>query len=150
MTTKRTEAGRWSVSAADYGRSLDGLTLNLLVRDIARSLPFYTYVLGFRDLHHDPDFAALERDGVRLTLHADHTYAAQPWAPRLAEGGKRGLGAEIRILGVDPEAAERRARERGYTVLTVTKEWPHGWRDCVLEDPDGYTFAVGVSIPRSV
>jgi catechol 2,3-dioxygenase-like lactoylglutathione lyase family enzyme len=146
VTTKRTEAQKWSVSGADYGRSLTGLTLNLLVRDVARSLPFYTEVLGFRDLHHDPDFAALERDGTKLTLHADHTYGAQPWAPRLAESGKRGLGAEIRILGVDPEEAERRARERGYTVLVGTKEWPHGWRDCVLEDPDGYTFAVGVPL----
>jgi len=134
------------VSAADYGRTLVGLTLNLLVRDVATSLPFYTEVLGFRDLHHDPDFAALEREGVRLMLHADHTYAAQPWAPRLAERGKRGFGAEIRILGIAPEAAERRARERGYTVLFETREWPHGWRDVVLEDPDGYTFAVGVPL----
>jgi catechol 2,3-dioxygenase-like lactoylglutathione lyase family enzyme len=146
VTTKRTDAQKWSVSSAEYGRSLTGLTLNLLVRDIARSLPFYTEVLGFRDLHHDPDFAALEREGAKLMLHADHTYAAQPWAPRLAESGKRGLGAEIRILGIAPAEAERRARERGYTVLVATKEWPHGWRDCVLEDPDGYTFAVGVPL----
>ena len=146
MTTRRTDAQKWSVSAADYGRQLAGLSLNLLVRDVERSLPFYTDILGFRDLHHDPDFAALEREGVRLMLHADHTYAAQPWAPRLAEAGKRGLGAEIRILGIAPEDAERRARERGYTVLYPTKEWPHGWRDVVLEDPDGYTFAVG--LPR--
>ena len=115
------------------------------MRDIDRSLPFYTEVLGFTDVHHDPDFAALERDGIKLTLHADHTYAAQPWAPRLAEKARRGFGAEIRILGIAPEAAEKRAREAGYTVLYETKEWPHGWRDCILEDPDGYTFAVGVT-----
>ena len=144
MTTKRTDAQMWKVSAADYGRTLSGLTLNLLVRDIAKSLPFYTDVLQFTDVHHDPDLAALERDGIRLTLHADHTYAAQPWAPRLGETGKRGLGAEIRILGIDPDAAEKRARDRGYTVLHATEEWPHGWRDCILEDRDGYTFAVGV------
>ena len=132
------------MSADEYGRSLAGLSLNLLVRDIDRSLPFYTGVLGFRDLHHDPDFAALERDGITLVLHADHTYAAQPWASRLAEKGKRGFGAEIRILGIPPEAAEQRARDAGYTVVYPTTEWPHGWRDCILEDPDGYTFAVGV------
>ena len=146
MTSKRTEAQKWSVSAADHGRSLTGLSLNLLVRDIERSLPFYTGVLGFTDLHHDPDFAALEREGVRLMLHADHTYAAQPWAPRLLEKGKRGFGAEIRILGIDPDAAEKRARAAGHTVLHATREWPHGWRDVVLEDPDGYTFAVGVPL----
>jgi catechol 2,3-dioxygenase-like lactoylglutathione lyase family enzyme len=145
MTSKRTDAQKWSVSGAEYGLTLAGLTLNLLVRDIERSLPFYTEVLEFRDLHHDPDFAALEREGIRLTLHADHTYAAQPWAPRLAETGKRGFGAEIRILGIAPEGAEQRARERGFTVLQPTKEWSgHGWRDCTLEDPDGYTFAVGL------
>ena len=146
MTTKRTEAQKWTVSAADHGRSLSGLSLNLLVRDIERSLPFYTGVLGFTDLHHDPDFAALEREGVRLVLHADHTYSAQPWAPRLAEQGKRGFGAEIRILGIDPDVAEKHARAGRYKVLSTTKEWPHGWRDCVLEDPDGYTFAVGVPL----
>lgn len=146
MTTKRTAAQKWMVSAAEYGRTLAGLTLNLLVRDIAKSLPFYTDVLHFTDLHHDPDFAALERDGIKLTLHADHTYDAQPWAPRLRATGKRGLGAEIRILGIDPDAAEKRAREGGYTVLSATKDWSHGWRDCLLEDPDGYTFAVGVPV----
>jgi catechol 2,3-dioxygenase-like lactoylglutathione lyase family enzyme len=145
MTSKRTDAQKWSVSGPEYGLTLTGLTLNLLVRDVERSLPFYTEVLEFRDVHHDPDFAALEREGMKLTLHADHTYAAQPWAPRLAETGKRGFGAEIRILGIAPEGAEQRARERGFTVVHPTKEWSgHGWRDCILEDPDGYTFAVGV------
>ena len=144
----RKRTGQPWMSAADYGRTLTGLTLNLIVRDISLSLPFYTRVLGLRALYSDPDFAALEGDGVRLVLHADHTYEGQPWAPRLAEKGKRGLGAEIRILGIDPDAAERRARDAGYGVLMATREWPHGWRDCVLEDPDGYTFAVGVPLRR--
>lgn len=141
--SKKRKGDPW-MSAADYGKTLTGLSLNLIVRDVAKSLPFYVGVLGFRALYSDEDFAALERDGVRVQLHADHTYEHQPWAPRLAEKGKRGLGAEIRILGVDPDAAERRARAAGYTVLVAARDWPHGWRDTVLEDPDGYTFAVGV------
>jgi catechol 2,3-dioxygenase-like lactoylglutathione lyase family enzyme len=134
------------MSAADYGRTLTGLSVNLIVRDIERSTPFYTGVLGLRALYSDSDFAAFEGPDVRLQLHADHAYAGMPWAERLREGGKRGLGAEIRILGVDPDAAERRARDGGFTVLVGTKDWPHGWRDCVLEDPDGYAFAVGVPL----
>jgi predicted enzyme related to lactoylglutathione lyase len=99
-------------------------------------------------LHYsDEDMAALQLDVTQIVLHADHTYGKQPWAPRLPEAGKRGLGAEIRILGIDPDAAERRARERGATVLLAARDWPHGWRDVVLEDPDGYTFAVGSALP---
>ena len=134
------------MSAADYGRTLAGLSVNLIVRDVARSLPFYTGVLEMRLLYSDEDFAALEREGVRLQLHADQTYARMPWATRLRESSPRGLGAEIRILGIDPDAAEQRARANGFTVAVPVRDWPHGWRDCLLEDPDGYTFAIGVPL----
>ena len=144
MTTKRT--GTPWMTPTEYGRSLTGLSLNLVVRDIARSVPFYRDVLGMTVHYADADFAALEIAGAKVQLHADHTYEQQPWAPRLAETGKRGLGAEIRIMGIDPDAAEKRARAKGVTVLTGTKGWPHGWRDVVLEDPDGYTFAVGTPL----
>ena len=134
------------MSAADYGRTLTGLSVNLIVRDVARSVPFYTDVLEMRLLYSDEDFAARERESVRLQLHADHTYAQMPWAARLRDDTKRGLGAEIRVLGIEPDAAEKRAREGGFVVLVPVRDWPHGWRDCVLEDPDGYTFAVGVPL----
>jgi catechol 2,3-dioxygenase-like lactoylglutathione lyase family enzyme len=134
------------MSASDYGRTLSGLSVNLIVRDVARSTPFYSDVLELQRLYSDEDFAAFEREGVRLQLHADHAYSGMPWASRLAETAKRGLGVEIRILGIDPDAAERRAREGGFVVLVPVRDWPHGWRDCVLEDPDGYTFAVGVPL----
>lgn len=130
--------------AASYGRTLTGLSLNLIVRDVARSLPFYTEVLGFRATYSDPDFAALERDGVRLTLHADHAYEDVPWASRLTGEARRGSGAEIRILGIDPDAVARAARERGSAVLYGPLTKQHGWREVHVEDPDGYVFAVGV------
>jgi len=142
---KKRTSDPW-MSAADYGRTLAGLSVNLIVRDIARSIPFYVDVLGLRLLYSDRDFAAFESDAVRLQLHADHAYEGMPWASRLRDPGKRGLGAELRILGIDPDAAERRARERGHVVLVATKDWPHGWRDCVVEDPDGYTFAIGTAL----
>ena len=74
------------MSAADYGRTLTGLSVNLIVRDVGRSIPFYTGVLELRLLYSDDDFAAFERDGAKLQLHADHTYARMPWADRLSEG----------------------------------------------------------------
>ncbi len=132
------------VTAAAYGRTLEGLSLNLIVRDVARSVPFYTEVLGFTALYSDPDFAALERQGVRLQLHADHTYEKMPWAAALATDAARGLGAEIRILGTEPDRVERAARDRGQTVLLPTRQRGHGWREVIVSDPDGYVFAVGV------
>jgi catechol 2,3-dioxygenase-like lactoylglutathione lyase family enzyme len=136
----------WMASDA-YGKTLTGLSLNLIVRDVPTSVPFYRDVLGMTVHYSDPDMAALQLGSTQIVLHADHTYDKQPWAPRLAETGKRGLGAEIRILGLDPDAAERRAAEHGATVLLGARDWPHGWRDVLLEDPDGYTFAVGTALP---
>lgn len=131
-------------SAAEHGRTLGGLSLNLIVRDVAKSLPFYTEALGFTALYSDEDYAALVRDGVNIQLHADHTYEHVPWAPDLARGTRRGLGAEIRILGIDPALAEPAAARTG-SVLMTTAVRAHGWRDCLVADPDGYVFAVGVA-----
>ena len=129
-----------------YAKLLTGLTVNLLVRDVLASLPFYTEVLGLKCPYRDPDFAALEGGaGVRITLHADHTYDHQsPEMARLAAPGKRGTGAEIRIMGVDPDQVEARARERGITINVPAQDFPHGWRECRLEDSNGYMFAVGL------
>ncbi len=141
MAKKRT-GDPWMTAAA-YGRTLAGLSVNLIVRDVARSLPFYRDVLGFDVLYSDPDFAALRRRAMAVQLHADHTYESMPWAQELASNARRGLGAEVRILGVDPDLAERAARERGHRVLLATATTRHGWREVYLEDLDGYVFAVG-------
>jgi len=141
--TKRRTGEPWMPAAA-YGRMLTGLTANLLVRDVGVSLPFYTEVLGLTCLYSDPDFAALEGEGVRLMLHADHTYDRMPIAPWLAEDGRRGTGVELRILGLDPDQTEERARRLGYAVLVPSRAFAHGWRECYVQDRDGYVFAVGV------
>lgn len=134
--------------AAQYGRTLRGLSVNLLVRDVTASLPFYSDVLGLDVEYSDPDFAALSGpDEMRLMLHADHTYDTFPLGERLRAGGRRGVGVEVRLLGLDPDAAERRARDQGAPVLLPTTDYAHGWRACFLEDPDGYTFVVGLPTP---
>ena len=131
-------------SAAEHGRTLGGLSLNLIVRDIAKSLPFYTEALGFTALYSDEDYAALARDGVSIQLHADHAYEHMPWGPELARGTRRGLGAEIRILGIDPQSVEGAAARTGSVVMTTAVR-AHGWRDVIVADPDGYVFAVGTA-----
>jgi catechol 2,3-dioxygenase-like lactoylglutathione lyase family enzyme len=144
VTRKRT-GDPW-MPAPQYAAYLTGLTLNLLVRDIAGSLSFYTEVLELKALYSDPDFAALEGGpGVRIMLHADHTLDHSPSeTARLTAPGKRGTGAEIRILGMDPDQVEARARTRGFAVNVPARTFPHGWRECRLEDANGYMFAVGI------
>ena len=132
------------MTADAYGRSLPAFTVNLIVRDVARSVAFYREVLGAAVRYSDADFAALEFAGHNFCLHADHTYEKHAWHPRLAGGKARGLGAELHLAGVNPEEVEARARARGVTILQKTEDKPHGWRDVIVVDPDGYTWAVGV------
>ena len=130
--------------APDYGRSLQGLGINLLVRDIEASLPFHQEVLEAEVVYHDPDFAVLKRGEVEWMLHADHTYQEHPLQDQLASGAARGIGAELRLHGRDPDAAEAAARRLGCTVLAVTQDKPHGLREVYLIDIDGYLWVPDV------
>ena len=145
MTTKRT-GDAW-MPAADYGRAMPKFSLNLLVRDVERSVPFYKDVLGATVRYADRDFAALSLQGVDFMLHSDHTYDHHPLFERLKAAGPRGTGAELRVIGIDPDAAEQRAKTAVAKILQPAMDFPHGWRDVMLEDPDGYIWAVGVAIP---
>jgi len=123
-----------------YGRSLKGFGVNLLVRDVARARSFLVEVLGLEPVYGDADFAVLRHAGHDVILHADHTYAEHPLLALTGDGAIRGAGAELRLYGLDPDAAEARARARGDTVLAESRDKPHGLRECYLADPDGYIW----------
>jgi catechol 2,3-dioxygenase-like lactoylglutathione lyase family enzyme len=143
--------------AADaYGRSLRGMGVNLLVREVARSVAFLTEVLALDLVYADADFAVLrygnregggqEGGGQDVILHADHTYAEHPLLALTGDGALRGAGVEMRLYGIDPDAAEARARTRGDAVFAATQDKPHGLRECYLADPDGYIWVPGIGI----
>lgn len=132
------------ISPAAYGRLLPPFSVSLNVSDVATSVEFYRTVLAAFVHYSDPDFAALKIGGAEVMLHADHTYDAHPWCPRLIRGEPRGLGAELRVLGLDPAAVEERAQRSGAKVVKAVTERGHGWREVMVEDPDGYVWAVGV------
>jgi len=127
----------------DYGRSLPGFCANLLVRDPRPSADFYREVLGATVRHVDREFAALDLHGTPLMLHADSTYAGHPWHAELRGDVRRGLGAELRLLGLDPDQVAVAAETAGGTVLQPAQDKPHGWRETIIADPEGYTWAVG-------
>jgi uncharacterized glyoxalase superfamily protein PhnB len=129
-----------------YGRSLVGLTVNLLVRDVEAALPFHLEVLGAEIVYADADFAVLRRGAAEWMLHADHTYDGHPLHASLAVDQPRGVGAELRLHGRDPDAAESAARRLGLGILVTATDKPHGLREAYLVDSDGYLWVV--DIPR--
>ena len=64
-----------------------------------------------------------------------------------AETEVRGVGAELRVMGLDPDAAEGRARAAGYTVLAGSLDKAHGMREAYILDADGYLWVPSVT-PR--
>ena len=128
------------MSGADYGRSLRGLSVNLLVRDIGVAIPFHREVLGAEVIYTDPDFGVFRHGAVEWMLHADHTYLEHPLHETLANGQHRGIGAELRLHGCDPDAAEAAARRLGFTVLAPATNKAHGLREVYLLDADGYLW----------
>ena len=134
------------MAADDYGRGLRGLTVNLLVRDMDAALPFYREVLDATVVYSDADFAVLRRGEAEWMLHADHTYSDHPLRGSLDGDLHRGVGAEIRLQGRDPDDAEAAARRLGFTVLEGATDKPHGLREAFLIDADGYLWVPGVAI----
>ena len=130
------------IPAPAYGALLPQFTMNLVVSSIDRSLEFYRHVLQARVHYADADFAALRVLGVEFMLHADHTYERNPWSANLRSGAPRGLGAEMCLLGMNPDELAERARSAHAFVGDVAVRG-HGWRQVMVRDPDGYVWAVG-------
>ena len=145
MTKMRT--GEAFMPADEYGRSLPKLSANLLVRGIETSVQFYRDVLGANIRYRDNDFAALSILGIDFMLHADHAFDHHPLYAYLTSNIERGIGAELRILGLDPDQVEAQAKSAGARVVQPTKDFPHGWREVTVLDPDGYIWTVGLPIP---
>jgi len=147
---KTDSAGRdeW-MSPPDYGRSIRiGLGINLLVRDVARGVKFAERVLGATATFADKDFAVLRACGSEWMLHADHTYRNNPVRSAVEGLAARGGGVEIRLYGCDPDQAEAAARAGGYTILAPSMDKPHGLRECILVDEEGYVWVPGVRLPK--
>jgi catechol 2,3-dioxygenase-like lactoylglutathione lyase family enzyme len=135
------------MSPPDYGRTLKpGIGFNLLVRDVKRSVKFAERVLGATATYADEDFAVLRLYGSEWMLHADHTYASNPLSGVISGVEARGAGVELRVYGCDPDQAEAGARENGFTVLSGCMDKPHGLRECIIIDDDGYVWVPGVAL----
>lgn len=129
-----------TVTAADFGASLRGIGLNLLVRDVPASAAFLTATFGIAAYRVSRDFAILTYQGQVFQLHADHTFGSHPLLGHLPETPPRGAGMELRLYDTDPDHAAQRAGPAGGVVLQAPANKPHGLREAVILDPDGYAW----------
>lgn len=129
-----------TVPAPDFGRALTGMGLNLLVRDVRRSAEFLQTVFEMTAHRLSGNFAIMVYHGQPFQLHADATFGAHPLLGLLPEAGARGAGAELRLYETDPDEAAGRAEAAGGTVLQPPADKPHGLREAVILDPDGYAW----------
>lgn len=136
-----------SVTAPDFGRSLSGLGLNLLVRDVPKHAGFLVEVFEMQAHRVSKDFAIIAYHGQLLQLHADGTYHANPLPSLLPEAGPRGSGAELRLFETDPDKAAARAEDAGGMILQPPTDKPHGLRETYIMDPDGYVWVASRPLP---
>ena len=134
------------MTGAEYGRSLAGFGVNLLVREIAPAVAFHRTVLNATVVYEDPDFAVLRHGPAEMMLHADHTDDRHPIRSRL--DGKRGNGIELRLHQTDPDAAEAAARAGGYEIMAPAADKGHGLREAYIVDPDGYIWVPDRPVSR--
>ena len=105
MVSKRGENDRPWMAADEYGRSLKGIGINLLVRDVARSVAFAKEVLLARVVYADADFAVLRyeqgRTAAEWMLHATLTGAGDASLVVRITAAEHDAAALAGLLGED-------------------------------------------------
>ena len=129
-----------TIKADAFGRSLGGIGLNLLVRDVPAQCAFLADVFAMKSHQVTADFAIVTYGDQVFQLHSDATYHSNPLLGLLPENPPRGGGVEIRLYDSDPDAAAARAEEAGGTVLQAPADKPHGLRECYILCANGYAW----------
>lgn len=130
-----------TVKAEDFGRSLTGIGLNLVVRDVKRLAAFLEAVFGMTAHRLTQDFAIMTYHGEVFQLHSDATYGGNPLLGLVPEAGPRGGGVEIRLYETDPEAAAAHAAAfPDAVILQEPTDKPHGLRECYILCENGYAW----------
>jgi hypothetical protein len=137
-----------TVPAAEFGAALNGVTLNLLTRDVRGEAAFLAGVFGCAVHRISDDYAIVLHDGIVMQLHCDRTFAAHPLYGLLPEAGPRGAGIEIRLHGIDPDVACAKARKftNALVLAAPQNKSGHGLREAVILSPSGYAFVPSVPL----
>ena len=129
-----------TVSASDFGASLRGIGLNIVVRDVLGTCAFLETVFGLSAHRKTSDFAIVTYGEQVFQVHSDGTYHSNPLLGLLPENPPRGAGVEIRLYDSDPDLAVARADAGGHMVLQRAADKPHGLREAYILCADGYAW----------
>jgi catechol 2,3-dioxygenase-like lactoylglutathione lyase family enzyme len=110
-----------------YVDSTEQLVVELLVRDLERSLSFYR-ALGFELLNEHGNFASLTWEGHRLFLDQRDGLPEPPATPVM----------NVRIMVPDVDRHWERVKELGLPVVAPVEDRRYGLRDFTIADPDGF------------
>jgi glyoxylase I family protein len=120
--------------------------IRYLVKDVDRSIAFYTRHLGFTlELHAGPAFASVSRAGLTLLLSGPGSSGARP----MPDGRAQQPGGWNRIL-LDVEDLPSRVAQLKTAGLTFRNqiETGVGGRQIQVEDPDGNPIELFEAAPR--
>lgn len=129
-----------TVGAGDFGRSLTGIGLNLLVRDVKAEVAFLSEVFGMSAHQVTEDFAIMRYGAQVFQLHSDGTYHSHPLLGLVPESGARGGGMALYLFETDPDEAAAKAEALGAHILEAPVNKPHGLREGVILDENGYAW----------
>ena len=128
----------------------NALVPELQCANLARSVAFYTGLLGFRVAYERPedDFAYLEREGAQIMLEQESdTWRTGPTTYPF------GRGMNLQIEVADARALHERLTASGYPVFVPLEEkWyrvgdrEEGLRQFLVQDPDGYLLRFAQSL----
>lgn len=139
-------------SPPEFGRSLNGFGVNILTPQVIPYVEKLVFVLGLTLVRQEEAFAVVSWvDEAETTMdtiiqiHADFTYAQNPYYEFLTQTDMRGRGIEMRIYHIDPDEAVKRALSTdGWTVVQDATDKPHGLREAFLLDDLGYCWVPSV------
>ncbi len=129
-----------SIDADSFGRSLRGIGLNFLVRDVPAECVFLETIFGMTAHQMTDDFAIVTYGDQVFQLHSDGTYHSNPLLGLLPEQPPRGAGIEVHLYDTDPDEAVAKARALGAMILQEPADKPHGLREAYILCENGYAW----------
>ncbi len=118
--------------------------LELFVQDMDQAIAFYTYILGFKVLRREEDYASLRNGIVILGLGPIVKLPEESggYFTRSKLRAARGLGVEIVLEVDDVHAMYEHAQSCDYPIEEPLQKRNWGLTDFRIVDPDGYYLRI--------